>query len=233
MRIHSLEHEPFEGLANIEVWAKSRGHSISRTLLFNNEELPDISDFDWLVIMGGSMNIYEEEKYPWLREEKDFIAEAIAHKKIILGVCLGSQLAADVLGGRVGRNKYKEIGWFPVSLTTDARNSPVFSTLPGTFIAFHWYGDTFKIPPGAARTAQSEGCANQAFEYGRVIGLQFHLEYSAGSINLMFRNCGDEIVDGKYIQKADEIVSQINNVHKMNEILNTLLGNIEREYFTG
>lgn len=233
MRIHSLEHEPFEGLANIEVWAKNRGHSISRTLLFNDEELPDMSDFDWLVIMGGSMNIYEEEKYPWLVPEKDFIAEAIAAGKMILGVCLGSQLAADVLGGRVSRSKYKEIGWYPVSLTGEARNSPVFGTLPGTFIGFHWHGDTFKIPPGAARTAQSEGCANQAFEYGRVIGLQFHLEYSEKSINLMFRNCGDDIVDGKYIQKPDEIVSQIGNVHKMNQILNTLLDNIEREYFAG
>jgi GMP synthase-like glutamine amidotransferase len=169
MRLHSLEHEPFEGLANIEVWAKNRGHSISRTLLFNNEELPDIDDFDWLVIMGGSMNIYEEEKYPWLREEKNFIAEAIAGKKIVLGICLGSQLIADVLGGNVSKNKYKEIGWFPVSLTADAKNSPVFSTLPRKFAAFHWHGDTFKIPPGAVRIAESEGCANQAFEYGRVI----------------------------------------------------------------
>jgi GMP synthase-like glutamine amidotransferase len=230
MRLHSLEHEPFEGLANIEVWAKNRGHSISRTLLFNNEELPDIDDFDWLFIMGGSMNIYEEEKYPWLREEKNFIAEAIAGKKIVLGVCLGSQLIADVLGGRVSRNKYKEIGWFPVSLTTDAKNSPVFSTLSRTFIAFHWHGDTFKIPPGAARIAQSEGCTNQAFEYGHVIGLQFHIEYSVESINLMLQNCEDEIVDGKYIQSADEIMLQISNVHKIKEILNTLLDNMEKEY---
>ncbi len=230
MRIQSLEHEPFEGLANIEVWAKNRGHSISRTLLFNNEELPDIDDFDWLVIMGGSMNIYEEEKYPWLREEKNFIAEAIAGKKIVLGICLGSQLIADVLGGRVSKNKSKEIGWFPVSLTTDSKNSPVFSTLPRKFIAFHWHGDTFKIPPGAARIAESEGCTNQAFEYGRVIGLQFHIEYSVDSINLMLQNCEDELVDGKYIQAADEIVSQISNVHKIREILDTLLDNMEREY---
>jgi GMP synthase-like glutamine amidotransferase len=233
MRIHSIEHEPFEGLANIEVWAKNRGHSISRTLLFNNEELPDMSDFDWLVVMGGSMNIYEEEKYPWLREEKNFIAEAIANKKIVLGICLGSQLIADVLGGRVSKNRYKEIGWFPVSLTTDARDSPVFSTLPGKFIVFHWHGDAFIIPPGAARIAESEGCANQAFEYGRVIGLQFHLEYSVESINLMFQNCSNEIVDGKYIQKSDEIVSHISNVHKVKEILNMLLDNIEREYGNG
>jgi GMP synthase-like glutamine amidotransferase len=230
MRIHSLEHEPFEGLANIEVWAKKRGHSISRTLLFNNEELPNMSDFDWLVIMGGSMNIYEEEKYPWLKEEKNFIAEAIAYKKIVLGVCLGSQLIADVLGGRVIKNRFKEIGWFPVSLTREARNSSIFSTFPGKFTAFHWHGDTFKIPPGAARIAESEGCANQAFEYGRVIGLQFHLEYSVESIDLMFKNCGDEIVDGKYIQKPDEIISQNNNVRELNRLLILLLDNIEREF---
>jgi GMP synthase-like glutamine amidotransferase len=230
MSIHSLEHEPFEGLANIEVWAKKKGHSTTRTLLFNNEEFPDISDFDWLFIMGGSMNIYEEEKYPWLREEKNFIAEAIANKKIVLGVCLGSQLIADILGSRVTKNKYKEIGWFPVTLTREAKSSPIFRTLPNKFFTFHWHGDTFLIPPGAARIAQSEGCTNQAFEYGRVIGLQFHLEYSVESINLMIRNCSDEIMDGKFIQKPDEIVSQISNVHKIKEILNTLLDNMEREY---
>ncbi|HEY9204576.1 MAG TPA: type 1 glutamine amidotransferase [Candidatus Methanoperedens sp.] len=229
MKIHSLEHEPFEGLANIEVWAKNRGYTISRTLLFNNEELPDIDDFDWLVIMGGSMNIYEEEKYPWLAPEKDFIAEAIAGKKIVLGICLGSQLIADILGGRVGKNKYKEIGWFPVSLTKEARNSHIFNNLPGTFVTFHWHGDTFRIPPGATRIAESEGCANQAFECGRVIGLQFHIEYSIESISSMFQNCKDDIVDGKYIQKPEEIVSQNSNVAKTQGLLNLLLDNIERE----
>ncbi|MBU4222474.1 MAG: type 1 glutamine amidotransferase, partial [Euryarchaeota archaeon] len=205
MRIHSLEHEKFEGLANIKVWAKNRGHSISRTLLFKNEELPDITDIDWLVIMGGSMNVYEEEKYPWLRDEKNFIAQAIAGKKIVLGVCLGAQLIADALGGKVSRNRYAEIGWFPLTLTKEARTSPVFNALPLRFTAFHWHGDTFEIPSGAVRIAQSEACANQAFEYGRTIGLQFHLEYSEKSIDLMFRNCADDIVDGRYIQKPEEI----------------------------
>jgi len=230
MRIHSLQHEPFEGLGNIEVWAKKKGHNISRTLLFNNEELPDISEFDWLVIMGGSMNIYEEEKFPWLKEEKKFIEQAIADHKILLGVCLGSQLIADVLGGKVSKNQYKEIGWFPVSLTREARDSSIFSSLPAIFTAFHWHGDTFKIPYGAARIAQSEGCVNQAFERGRAIGLQFHLEYSKKSIDLMFKNCGDELVDGKYIQKPDEILSKILNVYEMNETLNLILDNMEGEF---
>ena len=230
MRIHSLEHEPFEGLANIEVWAKNRGHSISRTQLFKNEELPCISDFDWLVIMGGSMNIYEEDKFPWLKREKEFIDKAIAANKILLGVCLGSQLIADVLGGKVSKNQHKEIGWFPVSLTREAENSSIFSSLPGTFTAFHWHGDTFKIPRGAKRMAQSEGCMNQAFECGRAIGLQFHLEYSKKSIDMMFRNCGDELVDGKYIQTPDEIISKIGNVYEMNKTLDLILDNMEREF---
>lgn len=230
MRIHSFEHEPFEGLSNIEVWAKNKCHSITRTLLFKNEKLPEMSDFDWLVIMGGYMNIYEEDKYPWLTKEKKFIAEAIARKKIVLGVCLGSQLIADVLGGEVSRNRYREIGWFPVSLTREARNSSIVNTLPNKFIAFHWHSDTFKIPPGATRVAESEGCANQAFEYGRVIGWQFHIEYSIESINNMFKNCGDDLVEGKYIQKPDEIISQYSNVAEMQRILNLLLDNIEREF---
>ena len=229
MRLHSLEHEPFEGLANIEVWAKNRGHRISRTLFYKNEELPAMDEFDWLIIMGGSMNIYEEEKYPWLAQEKNFIAEAIANKKIVLGVCLGSQLIADVLGGKVSRNKHKEIGWFPVTLTKEAGTSSVFGSFPPRFTVIHWHGDTFKIPPGAVRIAQSEGCANQAFEYGRTIGLQFHLEYSAKSIDLMFRNCGNDIVEGRYIQKPDEIISQNNNVVETQRLLNLMLDNMEKE----
>jgi len=230
MRIHSLQHEPFEGLGNIEVWAKKKGHSITRTLLYNNEEFPDISDFDWLVIMGGSMNIYEEDKFPWLKEEKNFIAKAIEGNKILLGVCLGSQMIADVLGGKVSKNQYKEIGWFPVSLTIEARDSSIFRSLPGTFIAFQWHGDTFKIPPGAKRIAQSEGCTNQAFECGRAIGLQFHLEYTKKSIDLMLRNCSDDIVDGKYIQVSDEILSKMGNVYEMNKTLDLILDNMEREF---
>jgi GMP synthase (glutamine-hydrolysing) len=225
MRLHYLQHVPFEGPANIEPWAKSLGFTVAGTRLYEDENLPELNQFDWLVIMGGPMNIYEEDKYPWLGREKRFIAEAIENDKIVLGICLGAQLIADVTGGKVYRNSYKEIGWFPVSLTSEARDSNVFSALPESFIAFHWHGDTFHLPPGAARIAESEACHIQAFEHknGRVIGLQFHLESSPESIQLLIDNCGDELVEGRYIQKAHEILPRENHQSEIHGLMCSIL----------
>ena len=182
MRIHYLKHVPFEDLANLESWASSRGHALSRTRLFSGEHLPPPSSFDWLIIMGGPMNIYQEERYAWLAEEKEFIKNAVYGGKIVLGVCLGAQLISSVLGGIVTKNRYHEIGWFPVRLTEEGRASPVFSALPDRFLALHWHGDTFSIPPGASRMAESDACPNQAFILGKAIGLQFHLESNPESM---------------------------------------------------
>ncbi|NOX96615.1 MAG: type 1 glutamine amidotransferase [Nitrospirae bacterium] len=232
MRLHYLQHVPFEDLANIETWAKSKLYRVSGTSLFNDEPLPKINDFDWLIILGGPMNIYEEGKYPWLVKEKEFLEKAIAQKKIIMGICLGAQLIADVLGGSVCKNTYKEIGWFPVSLTPEAKKLSIFNASPGSFTAFHWHCDTFDLPPEAIRIAESDGCANQAFAYngGRVMGLQFHLESSRESINRLIQNCGDEIVKGKYIQNPDEILSQCSQGQETNRIMAMLLNAMAKEF---
>jgi GMP synthase-like glutamine amidotransferase len=177
--------------------------------------------------MGGPMNIYEDNKYPWLTQEKRFIEQAIENEKIILGICLGSQLIADVLGAKVFPNPDKEIGWFPIELTSEAQSSQVFNVLPNSFTAFHWHGDTFDLPKGATRMAMSKGCQNQAFIYGeRVVGLQFHLESTKASVQAMIENCADEIVEGKYIQKPDEMRSHQNNFRKINEAMHTLLDRV-------
>jgi len=231
MRIHALQHVPFEDLANVKGWAKEKGHTISRTLLFREEELPPYTGLDWLVILGGPMNIYEERQYPWLVREKRFIEKAIAGQKIVLGICLGSQLIADLLGGKVYKSQSKEIGWFPVSLTAEAKKSRVFNTFPGRFPAFHWHGDTFALPSGCQRIAESQGCANQVFEYnGRVIGLQFHLESSRESIRRLIQNCGDELHKGPYIQTPEEILSQQKNLQSIKSLMNLLLDKIENEF---
>lgn len=229
MRIHYIQHVPFEGLGNIENWIKAKGHRLSCTRPFLNEEFASVSDFDWLIVMGGPMNIYQEDKYPWLKQEKKFIEEAIKADKIVLGICLGAQLIADVLGARVYRNQDTEIGWFPVSLTEEAKKSFTFQVLPQNFNAFHWHGDTFDIPSGAIHLAQSQGCMNQAFAYHeRVLGLQFHLESSAASIKGLIEHGADEIVSGTFIQQPDEMLSKTDEMARLKQLNDSLLSQIEK-----
>ena len=197
MHIHYLQHAAFEDAANIAVWAHERGHRLTHTRLDLDQPLPEPQDLDWLVVMGGPMNVDQHDAYPWLVREKQFMRQVIDRGLPVLGVCLGGQLICAVLGGQVTKNRQKEIGWFPVTLTSEAGASPLFSRFPQRVPAFHWHGDTFSIPPGAVRLAASDGCDNQAFQYGRhVVALQFHWDYSLRSVETMIRHCGDELVAG-------------------------------------
>jgi GMP synthase-like glutamine amidotransferase len=208
MRIHCLQHVPFEGPAGIADWAVRRGHSLTSTPLFAGGTLPDRSDFDWLVVMGGPMGVHDEGAYPWLSREKGLLREAIEAGKTLVGICLGAQLIADVLGARVFRNEHKEIGWLPVELTGEGRASEIFGFLPARLPVFHWHGDTFDLPDGARHLAGSEACRNQAFLYReRVLGLQFHLESTPRSVSDIVANCADEIVPGPYVQSAERMLA--------------------------
>jgi GMP synthase (glutamine-hydrolysing) len=173
------------------------------------------------------MNIYEYTKYPWLVKEKVFIENAVKNRKKILGICLGAQLLADVLGGKVYRNKYKEIGWYRTKLYKDALEKNNYIGLPKEFMAFHWHGDTFSIPSGCSRFAYSEACDNQGFNYNeQAYGLQFHLESTPVSVKKLIMNCGDELIDDKYIQKADFMLSQKGYFPESNKIMRDLLNAI-------
>ena len=227
MKIHYLQHVPFEGLASIESWAIKGRHSLSVTRLYANESLPAVNEIDWLIVMGGPMNIHEDDKYPWLTHEKRFIEAAIKGDKTVIGVCLGAQLIAHVLGARVYQGPYKEIGWYPISLTDEAKHAPVFASLPPEFMVFHWHGDTFDLPPGATRLAYSDACRNQAFVYKeKVLGLQFHLETTRESAQRIIENCGDELVEGQYIQRADEILARDSDFAAINNVMVRLLNNL-------
>lgn len=229
MKINYLQHVPFETPANIEQWAREKGHLLIQTKLFANNDFAPLADFDWLVIMGGPMNIYEEKKYPWLVQEKKFIEKAVNSGKFVLGICLGAQLIADVLGAKIYRNKETEIGWHQVNLTPAANNSPIFNSLPQTFNAFHWHGDTFDIPSGATRIAESAACPNQAFEYKqKTIGLQFHLESSAESINELIEHGRDELIPGRYIQSPETMLAETANMVKLKDFLYTFLARLEQ-----
>jgi len=208
MYIHCLQHVPFEGPAGIGGWAAGEGYPVTTTHLFARERLPDREAFDWLIVMGGPMGVRDEAGYPWLASEKELIDAAIAAGKTVIGVCLGAQLIAEVLGASVYPNAHKEIGWFPIALTEQGRASGLFALLPPRFEVFHWHGDTFDLPEGASHLAHSEGCGHQAFLYAdRVLGLQFHLESTPTSVADLVAGCADEIVPGRYVQRAERMLA--------------------------
>ena len=226
MRIHSLEHAPFEGPGRIAAWAAERGHTLARTALYDGEALPALDAFDLLVIMGGAMSIHEHRNHPWLPLEKYFLAEAIRARKPILGICLGAQLLADVLGGKVFQNPVKEIGWFPVRMLD--RAAP-FGAFPERLTVMHWHGDTFTIPEGARRVAESDACANQAFVFGdRVVGLQFHIELEKVGIEDLVAASLDEAGVAPFIQSRDQLLVPPPECKDAADALNMLLDELAR-----
>ncbi|MDM7986364.1 MAG: type 1 glutamine amidotransferase [Smithella sp.] len=229
MRAHYLQHVPFEGLGSIESWLKKSGYEITSTKLFDGPDFPDLRKIDFLIVMGGPMSVNDEDKLPWLAAEKKFIWDTIAKNKPVLGICLGAQLIANVLGASVYPNKAKEIGWFPIhGIVTNDKS--IFE-MPASLKVFQWHGETFDLPAGAVRLAKSDVCENQAFQVGTsVIGLQFHLETTPEAARALVSNCGDDLVEVPYIQTDREIMSagtetfqSIN--HLMDEVLSFLVNN--------
>lgn len=227
MNIHYLQHVPFEDLGSIQTWANNTSHKLSSTRFFEKCSLPKIDDIDFLIVMGGPMGVYEEHTYAWLKEEKKFIENAIRNNKHVLGICLGAQLIAEVLGSKVYKNKEKEIGWMDVSFTEHAKTDSYFKSFPSSLTAFHWHGDTFDLPPGAVHIAQSAACENQAFTYGeKVIALQFHLEATEKLIAALTLHCKEEIVEAPYIQKEKDIINNTHHIHEMNQWMQKILNKI-------
>lgn len=208
MKIHCLQHVAFEHPGLIADWATAHHHPISYTYLFNREFVfPALDSFDAVLILGGYMNVYEEEKYPWLAQEKVFIRSAIDAGKKVLGICLGAQLIADVLGAKVYAAKEIEIGFWPIHLTADALQHPLFHHFNNPpYYVFHWHGDTFDILPHGVLLASSECCKHQAFAVGNnILGLLFHFEMNELLADDLLHFYAHVKGEGKYIQSAETI----------------------------
>ena len=204
LRLNCIMHVPFEGPQAIADWAGRGGHEIRMTKLFAGDPLPKIEDFDILVVMGGPMSVHDEDRYAWLAGEKALVSGCLRTGRFLLGVCLGSQIIAEQLGATVRRNRWKEIGWMP--LKTAGAGGSLLEDLPDGATVFHWHGETYDLPPGAALLASSEACEVQAFEHASALGLQFHLEAGREGVEALVNNCAEDIGIGPYEQSAGQIL---------------------------
>ena len=204
MHIHFIQHVPFESPGYILEWAQDKGFNTSFSRMYEHDTFPPIASIDWLVVMGGPMGVHDEAEYSWLAGEKKYIRSAIDAGKKLLGICLGSQLIADVLGARVYKNDQKEIGWWPLH-TIDTKHT-LTKNFPAQFNVFHWHGDTFDLPSGATLLFSTDACRNQGYLVGtKIAALQFHMEVNESLVAQMMQHGKSELTEASFIQEETSI----------------------------
>lgn len=222
-RLHFLQHVPFERPACIGAWAQRRGLPQAATALHAGEPLPAADAFDWLVVLGGPMGVADTGPHPWLDDERRLIAGALEAGRRVLGICLGAQQLAAVLGARVYPAEAREIGWFPVHETADCGATPYTGFLDGEALVMHWHGETFELPAGAVHLAASAACAHQAFACGRALGLQFHLELDREAVERLIAACPGDLEPGPWVQDASAMLAATDAFGNAGRLLERLL----------
>lgn len=220
-----IQHVPYESPGWILNWLA--GHSLPFRMVgtYRGDPLPAVDEVAGLVIMGGSMNVYEEKLFPWLAREKAFIRQCIQSGKQVLGICLGAQLIAASMGARVKRNSALEIGWYPVDVRNDQLPGKLRGIFPARFQTFHWHGDAFEVPADAVPFASSEACPNQGFVMGdNVLAIQFHPEMTEEGIEDLIASDGDDLFsESLFVQPAEKMREGMHHIDQNREVLFQLL----------
>ncbi|MBX9620902.1 MAG: homoserine O-succinyltransferase [Alphaproteobacteria bacterium] len=209
MNILCITHADFETPGVIEDWAKQRGYGFTICRPYQGEDCLNTSSFDFLIVMGGPQSPLELEKDPYLKDEITLITQAISEDKIVLGFCLGAQLIGDALGGKTTQSPEKEVGVFPLSLTSEGFNDPILKGLPKSFPAIHWHNDMPGETKDSIILAYSQGCPRQALRYGpKVYGFQCHLEITKEGIQEMIKACPGDLKPSRFTQTSTELLEQ-------------------------
>lgn len=190
-----IQHVACETLGRIAEALKAEG--LGAEVIRTQEQNPipaGMDNYKGLIVMGGPMGVYEQERYGFLGEEMRLMQLAVKQNKPVLGICLGSQLLAAALGATVSKSGFKEIGWHPVRLNDSALHDPLWNGVPRSFQALHWHGDIFTLPEGAVPLANSDLTDCQAFRYGpSAYGFLFHMEVTPEVLQGMVSTFSDEL----------------------------------------
>ena len=233
MRIQLIEHDPEDfSRTNISLWAADKGYRVNQIFVCNNEALPPIESFDWLMVMGGSPHAWDAEGNAWLQKEKEFVNEALAADKIILGICFGAQLLAEALGSELFSNSNREIGWHEVAVNRQGQDSFLFQGIPPSFVSFHWHDDHFSLPPSCTRLADSQATENQAFvdKERPLVGLQFHPEYTRRMVAYYAREYSQDWTSNDFVSTKDEVLAQTDEIPDTYWLMEILLNNMAQEF---
>jgi GMP synthase (glutamine-hydrolysing) len=187
--ILTIIHMEPEGPGTLGTFLESAGATVHIARVYDGDPLPaEIGTFKAIVSMGGPMNVYEEEKYPFLRDETLLLKKALAADLPVMGICLGAQMIAKAAGVRVVKSPAEEVGWCRVFVTEDGTKDLLFAGLPAELEVLQWHGDMFEIPEQGALLATGRDCPHQAFRYRNGFGLQFHVEVTSEMLSEWFRD---------------------------------------------
>ena len=180
-----IKHVEIEGPETLGAFFVEQGYRLQVVNLHAGEHLPDDPrELDAVIPLGGPMNVYEEDQYPFLKNEDAFLKKTLAENVPALGICLGAQLLTKASGGRVVRSPQREVGWFSIEMTPAGRKDPLFRGLPNPWEVYQWHGDMCEPLNGEAVLASSARCPVQAVRLGqKAYGLQFHAEITDKSID--------------------------------------------------
>ncbi len=192
MRVLSVTHGPTVGGGVFDALVEEFGHTLERWRVPLGSSPRAPGRYDAVLVFGGSMHPDQDEHFPWLTREAEFLGAVLAEDVPALGVCLGAQLLARAAGAAVKPAGAPEIGWHSLELTDEGRTDPVLGVLPPRTEAFQWHHYTFEIPSGATELAASDVCS-QAFRTGNAWGIQFHAEVTMQMIEAWASEDGHEL----------------------------------------
>ncbi|MEN2474804.1 type 1 glutamine amidotransferase [Burkholderia sp. GS2Y] len=224
MRIHYLENLATAGIGNIADWARSRQHTLHATRLHAGDALPDLARVDLLIVLGG----VPQDCTAWIDTEIAFIREAVHAGKAVLGICLGSQLLAEALGGQLVPATHAESGWWPVRLRDGAQAHPLLQGVPESNTLFFFHRNTFTMPQGCVWLAQTSACAHQMYAYGdRVLGIQAHPEIQDEGIAYLAMHKADSLPVGPYTGLRPSDAGRADYLFRAKAMLFHVLSNME------